>query len=134
MVRPIRAQRIAERIREEVIEIIRFQATDPALEGVMVTDVTVDRELAYAKIFVSAMEGSERKEEILAGLERASGFLRYQLSQQIELRSFPQLRFKWDPTPEKAARIEELLASLSNSQSKMIPPKEENKEPDADDE
>jgi ribosome-binding factor A len=113
MVKPIRARRIADRIRQELSEMLIYEVTDPRLEGISITDVTVDRELAYAKIYVSALEGSERKQDILEGLEHAAGFFRYQLSQRIELRSFPHLRFKWDATAERAERIEELIASLA---------------------
>lgn len=113
MARIVRTQRLAERIRQDLSQILQLEVTDPALEGITVTDVTVDRELAYAKIFISALEGSARKDSVLEALERAKGFLRFQLAQRIELRSFPQLRFKWDPTPERAERIEKLLSSLS---------------------
>lgn len=92
------------------------EVTDPRLTGVTVTDVEVDRELAYAKVFVSTVEGQSRMDEVLSGLEHASGFLRFQLSQRIDLRSFPQLRFKWDPTAERAERIESLLASLADEE------------------
>lgn len=116
MAKPIRVQRIAERIKEELSELLVFEVTDPRLQGVSVTDVTVDRELAYAKVYVSTVEGQVRKKEVLDGLEHASGFLRFTLSQRIELRSFPQLRFKWDPTAERAERIEQLLAELAEEQ------------------
>jgi ribosome-binding factor A len=112
MARPVRVQRIAERIREELSEILLYAATDPRLAGVSVTDVTLDRELAYATIYVSTVEGSVRADEVLSGLEHAAGFIRFQLSQRIELRVFPQIRFKWDPTPERAERMEALFAQL----------------------
>ena len=121
MVKPIRARRIADRIRQELSEMLIYEVTDPRLAGVSVTDVTVDRELAFAKIYVSALEGSERKQDILDGLEHAAGFFRYQLSQRIELRSFPQLRFKWDATAERAERIEELFASLEKEKRERPP-------------
>jgi ribosome-binding factor A len=76
------------------------------------TDVKVDRELAYADIFVSAVEGRERSKEILAGLESASGFIRRTLAGRVDLRVFPRLRFHWDPTPENADHIEKVLAEL----------------------
>lgn len=112
MVSKLRAERIAERMREELSEILIYEVTDPRLQWVSVTDVNVDRELAYADIFVSAVEGSARREEILAGLEHARGFLRRELARRIDLRSMPRLRFHWDPTPERAERIEKLIASL----------------------
>jgi len=112
MVSQGRASRIAQRIKEELSELLIFDVSDPRLSGVQVTHVRVDRELAYANIFVSAVEGSARKEEILEGLEHARGFLRHELTQRIQLRSFPQLRFNWDPIPEEADRIDRLIASL----------------------
>lgn len=112
MVSKTRAVRIAERIREELAEMLQRRVQDPRLVGITVTGVEVDRELSYATVFVSAVEGSARSGEILAGLEHAQGFLRTELAHQIELRHFPRLRFRWDPTPENADAIERLLDSL----------------------
>jgi ribosome-binding factor A len=108
----LRLDRIADRIREELSEMIVMRINDPRLSGIFITGVKVDRELAYAEIFVSAIEGQDRATEVLEGLEHASGFLRHALAQTIELRVFPRLRFHWDPTPERADRIERILASL----------------------
>lgn len=112
MVSKQRVQRIAERIREELSEMMIQEVHDPRLAGISITDVSVDRELAYADIYVSAIEGSERAEEIIAGLQHAGGFLRSELANRIDLRVFPRLRFHWDPTFERAERIESLLDSL----------------------
>lgn len=114
---PIRLKRIADRIRDDLSELLIYEVEDPRLQGVMVTDVNVDRELYYANIYVSAIEGRVRSKEILAGLESASGFLRSQLSQGIELRTFPKLRFYWDPTPENADRIETLIKQLHEEEA-----------------
>jgi ribosome-binding factor A len=54
----------------------------------------------------------EQMDDVLAGLEGAQGYLRSQLAARIQLRSFPQLRFRWDASHERGARIEELLDSL----------------------
>lgn len=112
MVSKMRAQRIADRIHQELSEMLIFELSDPRLAGISVTDVKVDRELSYANIYVSAIEGSSRSEEVLTGLEHAQGFIRRELAQRVDLRSFPHLRFHWDPTFEKAEHIEKLLASL----------------------
>ena len=108
----IRLRRINDRMREDLSELLLMEVGDPRLSGIMVTDVKVDREFAFADVYVSAIEGQDRLEEIMTGLERAKGFIRSRLAQQIQLRSFPQLRFHWDPTPEKADRIENLLHAL----------------------
>ncbi|NLG71091.1 MAG: 30S ribosome-binding factor RbfA [Chloroflexi bacterium] len=112
MVSKTRMQRVAERIREELSEMLVQEIADPRLAGISVTDVTVDRELAYAKIYISAIEGYERWKEIQEGLKSAQGFIRRELAQRIELRTFPQLRFIWDPTFERAEKVERLFAQL----------------------
>jgi len=88
------------------------EISDPRLELIYVTDVKVDKELAYADIFVSAVEGRTRSAEVLSGLESASGFIRRTLAGRVDLRVFPRLRFHWDPTPENADHIEKVLAEL----------------------
>ena len=107
-----RLQRIADRIRQEVSEMLIRDLSDPRLHQVFVTDVNVDRELSYADIYVSAVEGVSRSADILAGLESASGFIRRTLASRLELRTFPRLRFHWDMTPENADHIEKVLAEL----------------------
>lgn len=112
MVSQGRAKRVAQRVREELSELLLFEVSDPRLEGVYVTTVRVDREMAYANIFVSAVEGAIRKDEILKGLKHASGFLRSQLARRTQLRYFPRLRFNWDPSPEHVERIDELINTI----------------------
>lgn len=108
----IRIKRIEDRIQQEMSELLVHEVHDPRLKQIFVTDVKVDRELAFANVYVSAIEGAARSEEVLAGLESASGFLRKILSSKVELRAFPKLKFHWDPTPENADHIEKLLAEL----------------------
>jgi ribosome-binding factor A len=76
LVSKTRIQRIADRIREELSEMMLQEVQDPRLEGISITDVTVDRELAFAEVYVSAIEGSERADEVLQGLWHAGGYLR----------------------------------------------------------
>jgi ribosome-binding factor A len=112
MVSKMRAQRIADRIFEEISVLLLMEVADPRLETASITDVRVDRELAFANIYVSSIEGSDVADQILEGLQHASGFLRRKLAQKIQLRNFPRLRFFWDPSPERADRIDQILASL----------------------
>ena len=110
----VRLQRIADRIRLEFSEMLIREISDPRLQQIYVTDVKVDRELAYADVYVSAVEGVSRSKDVLAGLESASGFIRRALASRVELRTFPRLRFHWDMTPENADHVEKVLAELRN--------------------
>lgn len=127
----LRMKRINDRMKEILSTVLLAKIDDPRLAGVMVTDVKVDRELDFASIYVSAIEGQERSKEILELLQRARGFLRFEISQEIDLRVTPRLRFYWDPTPEKAARIDNLLNQWQNEEHPVL---DDEIEEDLDDE
>ena len=109
----MRVKRIADRIKQDLSKmLVMGEIKDPRLANIYITDVNVDRELAFADIFVSTVECSQCTSEILEGLENARGFLRSVLANCIQLHSFPQLRFHWDPTPERADHIEKIFKAI----------------------
>lgn len=117
MVSESRTDRIADRIQRELSLLFLQEISDPRLDDVVITSVEVDRELAYADIYISAADGSERKAEIMKALNRASGFIRSQLVLSIShLRSFPQIRFHWDTTPERVERLDQIFAELDEEE------------------
>lgn len=125
---PLRMRRINDRFKEVLSLILLTKLEDPRLTDVMVTDVKVDRELDFANIYVSALSGSERSKEVLEGLNHARGYLKHELANEIDLRVMPRLRFFWDPTPERADRIDTLLAQIRGD----IPMEEPGKENEPD--
>jgi len=117
MVSESRSDRIADRIKREVSLLFLQEISDPRLEDVNITYVEVDRELAFADIYVSALEGKDREQEIMEALARAAGFIRSQLALSIShLRNFPQLRFHWDPVPERVERLDQIFAELEEEE------------------
>ncbi len=114
MVSEDRTRRISRQILEELSNMLIFDLSDPRVANTSITQVRVDRELAYANIFVSSFLGSENKDEILDGFNAAKGYIRRQLAQKIQLRSFPQIRFYWDPAPEQADKMDQLFAKIRN--------------------
>jgi ribosome-binding factor A len=114
MVSEARARRIGDRIQEELSQLLQREVSDPRLVMLTVTDVEVDRELAFATIYITATGGEERMEEVMQALEGAQGFIRRSLATRVNLRSFPRLRFRWDFSQERGARIDELLDMLSS--------------------
>lgn len=117
MVSDARTDRIADRIKRELTLLFMQEISDPRLEGVNITAVELDREVSYADIYISALDGADRKKDILAALKKASGFIRSQLAASIShLRSFPQLRFHWDPVPERVDRLDEIFAELDEEE------------------
>ena len=110
-----RARRVGDRIREELSEILRREVHDPALTLVTITGVQVDREFGYATVYVTTSE-PDRRADVLAGFERARGFLRSALAARIPLRAFPKLRFRYDTSVDEGARIEDLLKEIKREE------------------
>lgn len=109
---PLRMKRINDRIKQVLSVVLLTRIEDPRLVGVSVTDVKVDRELDYANIYVSSLDGEKSSREVIAALNHACGYLKHEIAQEVDLRVMPRLRFFWDPTPERADRIDSLLAKL----------------------
>jgi len=117
MVSEERSVRIADRIKRELTLLFLQEISDPRLEGVNITTVEIDREVSFADIYISAIDGIERKSEILRALKKARGFIRSQLAVSIShLRSFPELRFHWDPVPERVDRLDQIFAELEDEE------------------
>jgi ribosome-binding factor A len=108
----IKQDRIAERIRVVMSDLLMREVSDPRLQSVTVTDVKVDPEIMFARVYVNALGDEEREPEVMAGLDRAGGFLRRELSKRLKVRSVPELRFVWDKTLQSADRVERLLNTL----------------------
>ncbi len=111
-----RARRVADRINRELAILLQRKVADPRLASLTVTGVDVDRELAYATIYVTAQDDEE---EVMTALASARGYLRKQLASSIPMRSFPQLRFRWDYSPDRGARVDELLERLDQERKEQ---------------
>ena len=116
---PLRMKRINDRIKQVLSVLLISKIDDPRLAGVSVTDVKVDRELDYANIYVSSLDGAKSSRDVIAGLNHARGYLKHEIAQEVDLRVMPRLRFFWDPTPERADRIDTLLAKLHEEWGQM---------------
>lgn len=105
----IKQERAAKLIQEIISELLMTEVTDPAIMGVTVTDVKVDREIEYADIYVHALDDPD---EIMQGLNRASGFLRRELAGRTRFRKTPVLHFHWDVAIDRGERIDSLLDEI----------------------
>ena len=105
-----------DRINRELAIRRKRKVADPRLAGLTVTGVDVDRELAYATIYVTAPDDEQ---EVLTALASARGYMRKMLASSIPMRSFPQLRFRWDYSPDRGARVDELLERLDQERQEQ---------------
>jgi ribosome-binding factor A len=113
-----RSERTSKLIQREISELLEREVNDPRLSKLIsVTEVALSPDLKYAKIFVSTL-GSEinNKEEMLAGFNNASGFLRKELASHLKLKYTPQLSFHYDDSIERGARLLKLMGDLTTTE------------------
>jgi ribosome-binding factor A len=110
-----RADRVSERIRSELMELmLRGSVRDPAAKDVVVSAVRMTDDLSIARVYVRVLEeiGSDRQDAVVEALDRATGFLRHEIGQRLQLRHVPKLEFYWDEVVDSALRIESILEEI----------------------
>ena len=106
-----RKERVNDSVMQEVSLILR-EVKDPRVGMITVTGASVSGDLKYAKIYFSAFDADVK--ETLKGLKSASGFIRSQLAQRLNLRATPELTFVHDDSVSHGAHIASLLSSLDS--------------------
>lgn len=128
-----RLQRVADSIKDLLVQTFCQELRDPRLSGVLVTSVRMSPDLSVAKVyyqipnqiptdsstssrdprFTPAMSSpAPSPDEVRAGLLSCQGFLRSRIASQLALRRTPQLNFYLDESESRGAHIERLLAQI----------------------
>jgi ribosome-binding factor A len=106
---PARQRRVADQIQRELADIIRGELKDPRVGMITLTSVEVSPDLSHAKVFYTSLVEDAHREEVLAGLRRASGFLRSELGRRIKVHVTPELHFVYDASVERGMRLSQLI-------------------------
>jgi ribosome-binding factor A len=113
----IRVGRINEQIKKELSHILQHEIKDPRIGFVTVTAVETSGDLQLAKVYVSVFGSTKEKQETLAGLEKAKGYLRSEIGRRIQIRHIPELHFTIDNTLEHSEHIDRLLDQVKSSEN-----------------
>ena len=104
-----RPRRVAELIRRELAMLIPRELDDPKAHQITLTGVEVSRDMSSARIYFSLLSGAAEAKKMTKSLNRAAGFLRHVLMGRVSLRTVPALRFYFDESVERGARIDSLI-------------------------
>ena len=115
MANAVRQKRVADQIRAEMSDLLLRELSDPRLKLVTITDVNVDRELAYANIWGCRPDGNAAEDDVLKAFEGAKKLIRREIAARVQLRHAPELVFHWDHAPDHAEKISHILDGLKES-------------------
>lgn len=106
-----RTQRVGDFLKQELARLIQLEVRDPRVGMVSVTGVEVSRDMAHAKVFVTVLGKDTEADaaESIAALNHAAGFLRSQVARISNARTTPKLRFVFDASIGRGARMSSLI-------------------------
>jgi ribosome-binding factor A len=103
-----RSERVAGTLRRELAQLIQTEVKDPGVGFIGLSDVEVSRDLAHARVFITVFE-PDKAQSSLEALNRAAGYLRRRLGQEMRIRAIPELHFEHDASVETGQRMDSLI-------------------------
>ena len=123
-----RSERVAGTMRRELAQLIQKEIHDPDVGFIGLSDVEVSRDISHAKIFVTVFEAEKAASSIKA-LNKAAGYLRTRLGQEMRIRSVPELHFEHDASVETGLQMDSLIdAAVASDRSESGDPEHNNEE------
>jgi ribosome-binding factor A len=104
-----RMRRVDEAIRQVIGDALASDLKDPRVGFVTVTDVKTSADLSHARVYVSVLGEPRERDETLAGLRSAHGYLQSRLARELKLKRTPTLEFSYDDTTDRAMRVDALI-------------------------
>ena len=109
-----RGDRVRELLLHELSGLLR-EVKDPGIQGLLtITGLKLAKDRKTAVVYFSVLGPAESRASTAKALERSAGWLRSRLFERLQTRIVPSLQFEYDPTPERAQRIEGLLSRIED--------------------
>lgn len=91
-----RHERVGEEIAHEINAMLAGELKDPRLEGsVVASEVRVQPDMKHARVFISVKGTNKEQSDAIKALEHASGFIRRELIERLQLRRVPDSILLW---------------------------------------
>jgi ribosome-binding factor A len=111
-----RAARVGEELLREVADVLTKKVRDPRVQAATLTGIELSNDLKHARVYYSFMGAKEDIKRVQAGLDSAKGFIKREVGLRLELKYFPDIVFKFDPTLERAQDMEALFERLRSAE------------------
>tara|TARA_B100001769_G_C22011457_1_gene543554 strand:+ start:176 stop:511 length:336 start_codon:yes stop_codon:yes gene_type:complete len=102
--------KVQDLLHKEIAMLLHTSIQNPEIKSVTISGVRVSKDLKYSEIYFTTLQKDYKK--IQLELNKASGFIRNQLSKNIHLKRLPTLKFTYDSTAENSQKIEDLIKSF----------------------
>lgn len=111
----LKTKRIASDMMRAISVILNEEAENEVLKKVSITDLTVDSDLTFAKVYF--MTRLDDKAFVENELNEAASFIRKELAHSLNLRSTPELKFVYDKSLDYGERIEDIIEKINEGEN-----------------
>lgn len=114
-----RTRRVADLVQRTLAQLLLTNPDDERFRMVTVTDVTISRDLSFAKVHVSMLyDNADEIRDTLASLNRSAKSLRFQLAKAVQLRIVPEIKFYYDESTANGFRISDAIDAAIKKEKK----------------
>ena len=115
---PHRNERVSESLREELNELISYELSDPRIGSATVTEVLLSPDFRRANVRLT-LSGTEKEQaSTLEAISHAKPFIKFQLSERLQLYHMPDLHFEAALPPALAAKAPQILKRIRRGRPK----------------
>lgn len=108
----IKIERLNNAFMEEISKILMLEIKDENIKFVTITGVDITSDLSYAKVYFTVLD-QDKKDATLKSLNGASHFIRGKLSEKIDIRYTPELKFIYDESIAYGKHIENIIDKIN---------------------
>ena len=108
----IKLDRLNTAFVEKISEIIHNDVKDSDVKMVTITDARITSDLSFAKVYFTTLDSDRKK--VLNALNKASGFIRSELCEKVDIRKMPEITFVYDESIEYGKKIEDIIDRINN--------------------
>ncbi|MBU8910938.1 MAG: 30S ribosome-binding factor RbfA [Desulfobacterales bacterium] len=121
----LRAERISGKIQHAITELLSRKMQDPRIEMATISGVEVTPDLRVAHVYITVFGDKKRISEVLDGFKDSKGFIKKRIAPKLGLKYMPDLKFVYDDSFDKAAKMDELIKSALIDTSSTDTPDEQ---------
>jgi ribosome-binding factor A len=106
-----RIERVNMLVRQEISQIMAVEMNDPRLSTLIsITEVRTSSDLRRAKVYFSVLGDENTKQNVLAAMESAGGFIHRTMKRNLKLKFAPVLSFELDESIEQGTELLDLIS------------------------
>jgi len=112
-----RSKRVGSQILRDIQAELEPECTQNLSVMVTFTEVDVSEDLRYATVYYTVLGDEKQKQRVADYFAKIEKRVQHQIGRMLSIKTFPELKFKFDPSLERGMRVEQLLQELAQEKN-----------------